>query len=248
MNSFSDTHRVFLLATLEAGLPIELQKNLFRATEYLAARWILAGENAQELESLYQTLAHQISKAPTAETANRVILEMLTKAPSDLDLSLLYRTEKTDMQRYFLRRIEETSGGLTLSWDKPITIEHLAPQKPSNDSNWETKVTKLPDESDDDFSYDEVIQQWGNLTLLEKKLNSSIQNSEWIKKVNGDSSTKYDGLKASTMNLNKPLVQLDEWTRASIELRNIWVTKASLQLVSKDWVLSGIEEVDKLVF
>lgn len=248
MNSFSDTHRVFLLATLQSGLPIEMQRTLFRGTEYLAARWILAGENAQELESLYQNLAHQISKAPTSETANKVVLEMLAKAPSDGDLSLLYRTEKADMQRYFLRRIEETSGGLTLTWDKPITIEHLAPQKPSNDSNWAVKIYRLPDENEEDFSYDEVIQQWGNLTLLEKKLNSSIQNSEWLKKVNGDNSTKYDGLNASTMNINKSLVLLKDWDRASIDIRNAWVTNASLQLVSKEWVLSGTEEVEKLTF
>jgi hypothetical protein len=248
MNSFSDTHRVFLLSVLQAGLPIDLARLLFRSTEYLAARWILAGDNAQELEGHYQVLAHEIEESPNAETAQIVSGKMMQLAPIDGALTLIHRSEQKDLQRYFLRRIEEESGGLTLAWDKPITIEHLAPQNPANDDYWTKLIHRLPGELEDDFSYEDTIQQWGNLTLLEKKLNSSIQNSKWDRKVAGDKATKYDGLSASTLNLNKPLVVVPEWNRTTVEIRNLWISKASLDLVSKQWVSTGKVKLEKLVF
>lgn len=247
MNSFSDTHRVFLLAVLEAGLPLEVEKLLFRATESLAARWVLLGENAQELEGYYQSQSRALNEAPTAETAQKIVQFMASKSPTDSDLALLYRSEKADLQRYFLRRLESESGGAILSWDKPITIEHLAPQNPGSDRYWVEKIYRLESETEDDFSYEEVIQQWGNLTLLERKLNSSIQNSHWPRKVAGDTSTKYEGLSSSTMNLNKVLVESPEWDRATLEKRNLWITKAAMALVSKGWVETGQVEIEKLV-
>lgn len=248
MNTFSDTHRVFLLAVLDAGLAEKDQKLLFRATEFLASRWIVKGENAQELEGHYQKQARVLLNSPTHETALQITDYIYSKAPSDASLAMLYTSDKVDMQRYFLRRIEAVSGGEILSWDKSITIEHLAPQTSDAENYWTSKIHKLDDESEDDFTYEETIQQWGNLTLLEKKLNSSIQNSPWPRKVAGDDLTKYDGLSSSTMNLNKVLIALPGWNRNSLKLRNEWVTKSSLSLVSKAWVETGIEKVDKLVF
>lgn len=248
MNSFSDTHRVFLLSVLQSGFPIDVTRLLFRSTEFLAARWILAGDNAQELEGHYQVFAHQIEESPNPETALAVSAKMLQLAPSDGDLARIHKSEQKDLQRYFLRRIEEESGGLTLSWDKPITIEHLAPQNPANDDYWISMIARLPGEPEEDFSYDDIIQQWGNLTLLEKKLNSSIQNSKWEKKVAGDKSTKYDGLNSSTLNLNKPLVLVKEWNRQTLETRNSWISKAALDLVSKEWVSTGKVKLAKLSF
>lgn len=247
MNSFSDTHRVFLLAVLEAGLPLEVVRQLFRATEALAARWILLGENAQELEGHYQTQSRALAAAPTAETAHKIVEFMITKSPTDSDLALLYRSEKADLQKYFLRRLEGVFGGATLSWDKPITIEHLAPQNPGADDYWTQKIFRLDEEPEEEFSYDEVIQQWGNLTLLERKLNSSIQNSHWPRKVAGDKSTKYDGLSASTMNINRVLSESPVWDRTKLEVRNKWLTKCSLALVSRTWVETGQVKLDKLV-
>lgn len=239
LNSFSDTHRVLLLAILQASLSEDETRTLFRATEFLAARWVLAGENAQELESFYQTQARKIKKRQHGHPVEAIIEEILEKAPSDNALSALTRTEKADMQRYFLRRLEETFGGLTLSWDKPITIEHLAPQTPGAEANWTEKIHPLDGESEEDFSYDETIRMWGNLTLLEKKLNSSIQNSVWLKKINGDSSTKYDGIRASTLNINRALCDVPDWNRETLESRNTWLGEVSLALVGKDWVRAG---------
>lgn len=248
MNSFSITHRVFLLSVLQAGLPTDLNRILFRSTEYLAARWILNGDNAQELEGHYQVFAHEIEESPNSETAHTVSGKMLQLAPTDADLASIHRSEQKDLQRYFLRRIEEASGGLTLAWDKAITIEHLAPQTPANDDYWTKLIHRLPGEAEEDFSYEDIIQQWGNLTLLEKKLNSSIQNSKWDRKVAGDKATKYDGLSASTLNLNKPLVAVKEWNRSTVDIRNSWISKTSLELVSKEWVSTGAVKLSKLIF
>ena len=62
----------------------------------------------------------------------------------------------------------------------------------------------------------------------------------------GDTTKKYDGLSSSTLNLNKSLIELPLWNRDSAELKNKWITQASLALVSKEWVETGQVGVTKI--
>lgn len=238
MNRYSDTHRVFLLGMLECELEVESQHLLTRSVEYLSFRWIGAGKNAQELETLYQTQIRALISAPTAAKAKKVAADLVDAAPDDKALEELTSSESTELQRYILRRIESSTGGAIAGIPH---IEHLAPQNPDkDDSHWfqavakaETDAKKKDPDAKGPF-YEDYSSNWGNLTLLEDALNKSIKNSPWPKKLAG--SGKYKGISASNYNINGHIKTMPKWTAVEIGLREKWIKKCISELVSKKWV------------
>jgi uncharacterized protein with ParB-like and HNH nuclease domain len=241
MNSYSDTHRVFLLGMMQiTTLDLQQQRLLARATERLSFRWISCGKNAQELETFYQKQVISLRQDPSSQNVTTVCETMIAASPSDQEMSNIALNDSIDLQKYILRRIEETTGGAVLAWSTPITLEHLAPQNPgANSAHWFGAVCAqdIPDSSG--MNYDDYCGNWGNLTLLERALNSSIQNEVWPIKVAGQPASSYDGLSASTMNINQEITKCDHWTLAHIKDRAKWVTDAVLALTSDTWVRSG---------
>jgi hypothetical protein len=239
MNSYSDTHRVLLLAAPRSDVSEPSLRKLFRAVEYLSFRWIAAGWNAQVLENFYQTEAQKLIKNPTNGGIDEVVEDIISKAPNNTDLEALTTNDSWALQVYILRRIEEWFGG-HLSWSNSVTLEHLAPQNPGQNGVYWYPQVGSPDEPDrNGLFYDDYVRKWGNLTLLEQKLNSSIGNAPWQKKVQGDPGSKYEGLNASNFNLNQKLVQAGDWNLALISDRNQWLHDSALELVGPNWVRTG---------
>ena len=239
INVYSDTHRVFLLGMLQmhANLSLESQRMLTRAIEHVSFRWIGAGRNAQELESLYQEQVHILRANPDDETALSVRDNLMSKAPTDLDLDNLMWTDSTKLQRYILRRIEKSTGGAIAG--QP-TIEHLAPRTPGNHGDhWYSAVASKDTPDKFERTYDDYVGCWGNLTLLEHSLNSSIQNAPWHIKVPGDPESQYQGLTASNYNLNSKIIESQAWTIQHILSRSEWLKETTLELTGRLWVVSG---------
>jgi hypothetical protein len=243
LNEFSDTHRVALLAVLRREQSAADVAKLCRAIESLAFRWILKGSNAQTLEDFYQKLgrAYQSFEINDEEFLSRV----LDFQPVDSELrAAVTLADSRPLQKYVLKKLEYHWAHE--NWEK-LTIEHLAPQNPDKDSNWVSKV-QLPLRHDGDGNpilYDQYISMWGNLTLLSPALNSSIQNQEWIKKRDGDPSKKFDGISASTLNLNEAIKQLPEWNQEMILQRTEWIADALVQMTSEKWIKTGKFQVSK---
>lgn len=57
-------------------------------------------------------------------------------------------------------------------WADAYELEHVAPQRPSADSDWDEAIYRVHDQ----------VHLLGNLTLLPKWVNSGIQNGKWGKK------------------------------------------------------------------
>jgi hypothetical protein len=237
MNSYSDTHRVFLLGMLQLNLDSHQRRLLARAIEHLSFRWIACGKNAQQLETIYQNQVHLLKNNPSNENVQAVCETILRLAPSDIEMASIVMNDSIDLQKYILRRIEESTGGHILTWRTPITLEHLAPQNPGvNAPHWNAAV--LP-AADDELTYDDYCGNWGNLTLLEKALNSSIQNAIWPIKVSGVPASNYVGLSASTMNVNQQIRQCSRWTLDHIIHRSDWIHSCVLSLTNQTWVKTG---------
>jgi hypothetical protein len=238
MNRYSDTHRVFLLGMLECELDIDSQRLLTRAIEYLSFRWIGAGKNAQELETLYQTQVRALVAEPTPSNAKAVVEELIKAAPNDEALEDLTHSESTELQRYVLRRIESSTGGAVAGVPE---VEHLAPQSPArNDTYWADAVATFEADAkkEDPVAkgpfYEDLTSNWGNLTLLESGLNKSIKNLPWPKKLSGVG--KYRGLSASNYNINEVIITRPSWTAHDIVRRERWIKKCIGKLVSRQWV------------
>lgn len=133
-----------------------------------------------------------------------------------LDLSF-YKRLKKSKTRMVLEAIEremynEKSG--RVEFDRNLTLEHLLPQEP-NDADWPLHCDPKDEPAVDAArrARRDVLHKIGNLTLLTQKLNSSVSNGAWSKKVD-------DILTHSPLNLNRPFKNVAKWGEAAIEQRS----------------------------
>jgi hypothetical protein len=228
LNDFSETHRVVLLKLFSNSYEDSQLLPTLKAIENLAFRWILVGFNAQDLESLYQDMANILKSPKDLAKLEEVKQLAMTSLPADELVREVIRSSsaKPDMRRYLLERLHSAQTGAALVVD--VDIEHLAPKKPETDF-WFIHVAPRNAGPDEDV-YDDFLNKWGNLVLLEVPINRSIQNNSWDEKKNGHDNNK--GLKHSAIDMTKGLAVLPEWNKTMIESRTAWVGNAAVEMTS----------------
>ena len=241
MNSYSDTHRVFLLGLVQAmGEDQETLRLLTRTIEFLSFRWIAAGQNAQELESIYQKKVRGLLQNPTEIYARDLSRELIALAPTEQKLDNLTNSDSPALQRYVLRRIEASGGGAIAGTPH---IEHLAPKNPAaNNPHWINAIAKKESLDPNELVYDDYVSNWGNLTLLEHKINISISNLPWPEKLAGND--RYKGINASNYGLNTYIKTLPAWRKVEILKREVWIKGCVSTLLSEEWVRTGLARIE----
>ena len=242
MDTYSDTHRVFLLGMMLLKLDKASQQRLARAIEVISFRWIAAGQNAQELETFYQTTIHRLAKDTSIKGVDAIVDLILDHAPSDAVLSSLQHKESTTIQKYALRRIEDVLAKSPLDWDNKAAIQHFAPLKPLDPEYWGHLVAPM-DTVDGEPDYEDFADSWGNLGLIERSLLNAVERENWPVKVSGLGDGKHDGLSKSKFKLTQAACTQQKWTRALIEHRSEWLRDSILQLCGKDWAKDGKESI-----
>lgn len=125
---------------------------------------------------------------------------------------------------YVLLRLDALLSEGEASYDhKIISIEHVLPQSPEEDSDW---AMNFPDEEEQEA----WVHRLGNLVLLSRKKNSSARNYDFEKK-----KTKYftTGGKASPFALTSQVIHEEEWTPEVLDARQ----KDLLGKLKKLWSL-----------
>jgi len=185
-----DTQNIYLLAILyqfySESTTVDLEKieNAARLSETLSFRWITCGRNAQDLESIYQQAASMVMDEETPEDnfeeAQKLILNSL---PSDQEFQSALQNSIIKSNRrgqYILRKIDEWQNGDTSSYvlmdPTKLHLEHIAPQRPSFDSDWKSQMKG-------ELNYREVIYRIGNMMLLRDRINRSVSNYSFDKKL-----------------------------------------------------------------
>jgi uncharacterized protein with ParB-like and HNH nuclease domain len=204
-----DTQNIYLLAILfqfyseKTKVDVDKIENAARLSETLSFRWITCGRNAQDLETIYQEAAGKIMDTITPEDnfedAQKLILDSL---PSDLEFEAALQNAIIKSNRrgqYILRKIDEWQNGDASSYvlmdASKLHLEHIAPQRPSQDSDWKTAMKG-------DLNYRDVIYRIGNMMLLRDRVNRDVSNLQFQKKL-----AKYEAQKKKT---KMPLPQLSE--------------------------------------
>lgn len=111
--------------------------------------------------------------------------------------------------RYLLREIEHAiraTGEMSVEAPDKVHLEHIYPQTPAGN--------KWPNHA-------QIINRLGNLTLLGKRLNTSVKNADFAKK-------KEDAYEPSDIVMTKALLELDTWDADAI---------ASRQAELSGWIL-----------
>lgn len=104
------------------------------------------------------------------------------------------------VRRYILRNIEiakRATGELTVNPPSKVHVEHIYPQTPEAGAKW--------------ANHDRMINRIGNLSLLDKRINSGIRN--------GGFAVKKPHYENSEIIMTKELCELDDWSEARIAAR-----------------------------
>ena len=234
LNMLSETHRILLLRAIHFRFETKQIKQLALALEVLVFRWIITGGNAQEIESFYQSRADEL-KSDDVAILNGVISKIIAKAPADDAVKSAMKQNPASrvpgLQFYVLQKLNYGVTGAELVWsNSQLHIEHLAPQRPLVASNWWDVVAPKQSADPNEKVYDDFMTQWGNLTLLEYEINTSIGNAEWDVKLVGSNGDF--GLNNSSVSITQDILRISQWDRAHINARTAWVADSMVQLTS----------------
>lgn len=229
----SDTYRVLMLFVLdsESHLDIDSKRKIAKLCELISVRWVLTGENAQELEDHFQKICTMLrEKKPFGEIKAKI----LEKLPSDEKCKSQFDFEisKVPLVRTVLYKINNILGDPAelLSKDPgKMHIEHVAPRS----QNPEWKVVLYPNHAADvSAEYASLVEQWGNKTILDSPINESVGANLFEVKCEGVPGSNFKGYSHSTIKITRDLTKENSWSIDLIKLRNKWIQDCFLKIWS----------------
>jgi hypothetical protein len=241
----SGTARQHLILLMAArGASREVFNALARHVENLFFVYIITREATKSLEREFAIWAAEVRDLRGVEDVARFVEARFTPIKKNLAPRFRQAFEtlrESDLQRYrvtyvlaklsqFVDEIAKGSSAAT-ALDKYIRsgveIEHILPQRPDTEMRGAFDLTDR---------YDEYVGRLGNLTLLEKPINSSVSNGRFELKRPGYASSDFlltrslagstnVGLNTSYTRATAHLMVFDSWTSAEIERRQAMLTR-----------------------
>ena len=112
--------------------------------------------------------------------------------------TLNFSKSEHGIARYVLRALEAlvaVTGEVTVAGPDHVHIEHIYPQSPKDGERWE--------------DHDQYVTRLGNLTLLGRRLNEQIKNSNFeLKKLHAYQSTR--------LAITEALIQFESWSPQTV--------------------------------
>jgi hypothetical protein len=236
-----DSYRIFMLNLLDESLEIERsdKRELSRICETIAIRWILAGANAQVLENLFQNCSNELKNVSIEldQRVRNVKESFRLEMPQDAKIRARFNEEidSTNLVRVVLHRINEalTDNPAILVQDPTkLNVEHIAPQSWTegwmeifypDSTNFEEK---LPE-------YGAIVEQWGNKSILEYKINSALKQELWERKRDGYRGVTGELIKGyvhSAAAINRDFSEIPNWDQSQISRRNRWIADCFVKI------------------
>ncbi|MEJ5361064.1 MAG: DUF262 domain-containing HNH endonuclease family protein [Spirochaetota bacterium] len=202
-------NRPLLLAILEKLSGEEVEKSLKLIVSWSVRNLITGVIGKGTLEKQFSDLAKQINDGQITDTIG-LKGSAQNLIPTDDQFKKAFEiasVSKSYIARYYLRKLEEsyrtTSELSPIQNPEKVNLEHILPENPSNlREDW-------PDF--DTNSHRTYYRRIGNLTLLDKKMNSEIRDGKFY--------NKKEIYKNSEIVITKILSSCVEWTPQSIEER-----------------------------
>ncbi len=183
-----------LMWLVSSEVPAEQLHKSIRTLESFLVRRMVCRMNTGDYNRLFLGLIGRLEKAGAAK-AGDTIVEYLSaqnatsrKWPDNRDLEKaftnlrLYKLLTRGRLRIVLEGIEEelrTDRAETQSPPRNLTIEHIMPQ--GWRQSWRLP-SSIMDRTQAEKDRDDIIHTMGNLTLVNKRLNSSLSNDPWSRK------------------------------------------------------------------
>lgn len=155
---------------------------------------LIAGEtNTTRIEGMSKIITEtELISCKIGLTDNERVTTLLTSDVFEFDknsfLSEINNGQiyKRNYARYLLLKLDYLNSSNTQKWNTPsqISIEHVLPQNPADNSQWKKDFT--------DDERDEWLHRLGNLVLISRVKNTSLGNLDYIEKKRKYFDTKMD--------------------------------------------------------
>lgn len=212
-----------------ADQPEQLASHL-KALERIAAIMLVRRTYATPRATKYASLIRSLQDGLDLESPEYQITDDDRRATL---LQLHGRVyESAPLRKYVLTRLNDamSTGGATYD-HKIITVEHVLPQNPKTDSEWNSTFTEA------EAKY--WVHKLGNLILLDKKKNSEAQNFDFHEKKDRYFRSQ-TGVPPFALTLD--VVDSVEWTPAALERRQHRLVGA----LANTWGLGTSDDGDDL--
>lgn len=247
----------FILLLAGRHLPSQEFSQLCRAIENLFFCYIITREPTRTFERNFAIWSEDLRKVNDKASLDQFILEKITsdleKRRAEFDFAFQKMSQSRIQQyrmRYILAKITQYIE--QQAWGNPahesldqyiastVEVEHILPEKPKEE------VVKNFDKRDE---YDVYKNMFGNLTLLEKTINASVQNDLYINKIPGYRQSAYlltrslsekpkVGVNTQLNRAMEHLITFDKWDSTSIESRQGMLARLSVFV----WDMPGIRK------
>jgi len=228
----------FILLLAGRHLPSQEFSRLCRAIENLFFCYIITREPTRTFERNFAIWSADLRTVKNEAALDQFIQEKFT---SDLEKRRVtfdfafQELKQSRIQQYRMRYIlaKLTQYIEQQAWNNPahdsldqyiastVEVEHILPQNPT------TEVKEGFDKKD---QYDQYIEKMGNLTLLEKTINTSVSNDLYQKKIPGYRQSSYlltrslaekpkVGLNTQLNRAVEHLITFDQWNSETIDRR-----------------------------
>lgn len=204
-----------VLSVMEV-VPAEGKSSILSSLVTVYVRHSVVGQlENSKLENVIHRIATALRTGKSAEDAST---ELMAFAPSDDDFKRSFERvaiTRTATQRYILRQLEldlRTTAELNVAPPHRVHVEHIYPQNP--ESNQRAS------------NHTQIVNRLGNLSLLDRSLNSSIKNGTFEKKL--------PSYGKSELLLTRGLTNWDCWNADTISERQKAMANQALRI----WPLS----------
>ncbi|MGH2778415.1 MAG: DUF262 domain-containing protein [Actinomycetota bacterium] len=224
--------KVLLPALLsgQATLAEDEAKDSLRAlasalTTLFVRHTVIGGRESTTLESTIYSVAAKLRKDKDFDAAVAALQEFAPDADDFVGRFARASVSRIATARYLLREIEHAkrvTEEVAVELGDRVHVEHIYPQTPEVGERWQNHA--------------QMINRLGNLTLLGKRLNTSIKNADFATK-------KEKGYKSSDILLTKELLAHDAWSPEAVEARQQEVSA----LVFGIWKFPGEAAPDAVV-
>ncbi len=182
---------------------------------------VIAGRETTTLESVVYGVAKQLREDENFEAA---LAKLVDLSPDAEDFARRFAravVARGATARYILEQIEHSMRAteeLSVAGSGRVHVEHIYPQTPLADQRLANHAS--------------IINRLGNLTLLSRRLNTSIRNSDFPTK-------KAAAYEQSEIAMTRKLVDYDHWDAATIAARQLDLTRLAPQI----WALPDEEPI-----
>ena len=237
----------FILLLAGRHLPPAHFSKLCRAIENLFFCYIITREPTKTFERNFAIWSSDLRAAPDEQALDAFIKNRFTsdllKRRGNFDFVFQELTQSRIQQyrmRYILAKLTQYveqqawNNAAHVNLDQYIAmtveVEHILPQTPTQE------VRGLFDQAE---RYGEYLEMVGNLTLLEKTINTSVSNDLYAKKLPGYRQSSFlltkslaekpqVGVNTQLNRAVEHLISFDEWTSKSIERRQVMLARLAV--------------------